>query len=127
MHDDEDATQTALEQAAQDQLPVFQILAAGLAEAGQHAFLAIAAETDDEVNTGGLEAIAVSDFDILAIAKQGQQVGIQRTSIAQLQFFHETDGNFFQLLLRAGQTHFVQSIAAAETDRLELSKPSSSD
>jgi hypothetical protein len=62
--------------------------------------------------TGGLEAIAISDFDVLAIEKQGQQVGIQRTSVAQLQFFVETSSDFFQLLFRVGETHFVQSLAS---------------
>src|SRR5215471_8398955 len=89
----------------------FQVLAADLRETSQHSFLAISAETEDQINTGGFEAIAVADFDVLAIEKQGQQVGIQWTSVAQLQFFDETGSDFFQLLFGTGQTHFVQSIA----------------
>src|SRR6202022_3659161 len=57
VNDEENAAQTPLNQAAQDQLPVFQILAAGFREAGQHSFLAIPAQTDDQVNTGGVEGV----------------------------------------------------------------------
>jgi len=70
VYDDENAAKTALEQAAQDELPVFQILAAGLGEAGQHSFFTIPTQPDDQVDASGLETIAVSDFDVLAVTKQ---------------------------------------------------------
>ena len=84
LNDDENTAQTALEQAAQDELPVFQILAAGLCKAGQHSFFAIPTQPNDQVNTSGFEAIALADLDVLTVEKQSQQVRIQRTSVAQL-------------------------------------------
>ncbi len=61
LHQEEDAAQTAFEQVAQHSFPVFEIF----------------------VDAGGTQTIAVAELDIFAIEEQSQQIGIERSAIAQ--------------------------------------------
>ena len=83
LHQEEDAAQTAFEQVAQHSFPVFEIFAAGAGQAGEDLLSAIAAQADDDVDAGGTQTIAVAKLDIFAIEEQSQQIGIERSAVAQ--------------------------------------------
>src|SRR5439155_7189159 len=100
----QDASQAAFDQAAQDVFPLLEVLASEAEEAGQDALLAVAAEAHDQVDRGRPEPVPLFDLDVLGIEKEGQQVGIERARVAQLQLFEEFSGDGFQVLFGSGQT-----------------------
>jgi len=85
LHDRQHATQPALDQAAQDRLPVLQVLATELGQAGQDSFLAVAAEADRQVDASWAQAVPVLDLDVLTIDKQRKQVRVERSRVPGLE------------------------------------------
>ena len=104
MDDQQDAPQAPFDQAAKDVFPLLEILTSEAEEAGQDALLAVAAEAHDQVDRGRPEPVPLFDLDVLGIEKEGQQVGIERARVAQLQLFEEFSGDGFQVLFGSGQT-----------------------
>ena len=107
MHDDEHPAEATFQEAAKNSFPVFEIFAANPCQASEDLFAAVAAQTHNDVNAGGTKPIPVAKLDVLAIEEQGQQVAIQRAAVAQFQFFDQPASNPIQVLLRAGETHFL--------------------
>src|SRR5579875_306423 len=54
------------------------------------------------------KAIALTNLDIFGIEEEGEQIGIERASIAQFQFVDEVAGDGIEFLLGGGQSHFAQ-------------------
>jgi len=83
LYQEEDAAQAAFEQVAQDGFPVFEIFTAGPGQAGEDLLSAIAAQADDDIDASGTQTIAVAKLALLAIEEQSQQIGIERSTVAQ--------------------------------------------
>ena len=105
----QEAPQAAFDQTAEDVFPLLEVLASEAEEAGQETLLAVAAETDDQIDAPGAEAIALADLDELGVEEEGEPIRVQRATVLQFQFFDEVVGDIFPLLFGSGQSHFVQS------------------
>ena len=69
VHHDEHPPQTPFQQAAEHAFPVLEIFPTGPCQASENLLAAIAAQTDDDIDAGRTEAIAVEKFNVLAIEK----------------------------------------------------------
>src|SRR5947207_13416159 len=65
VNDNHDAAKATLNQPAQDELPILEILTAWSRNAGQDLFLAVTAQPDDDVNTLGPQLVAIAGPDRL--------------------------------------------------------------
>ena len=85
----QEAPQAAFDQTAEDVFPLLEVLASEAKEAGQNALFAVAAETDDQIDAPGAEAIALADLDVLGIKEEGEPIGVQRAGVTQFQVVDE--------------------------------------
>ena len=108
LHEDHHAAETALDETAEDGLPVFDVFPAEFGDATQDPLFPVAPEPNGEVDTGGAESIPVAEFDILAINKEGEQVGAQGPTVAQVQFVDDAGGHPLEILLGPRQPHLLQ-------------------
>src|SRR5579883_284475 len=104
----QEAPQAAFDQSAQDVLPLLEVLASEAEQTGQNALFAVAAQADDQVDGPGTKAIALTNLDVLGIKEEGEQIGVERASIAQLQFVDEVAGDGIEFRLGGGQSHVAQ-------------------
>src|SRR5579885_171439 len=58
----QDAPQAAFDQTAEDVFPLLEVLASEAEQAGQDTLFAVAAETNDQVDAPGAEAVALADL-----------------------------------------------------------------
>lgn len=108
MDHQQDAPQAAFDQTAQDVFPLLEVLASEAKQTGQDTLFAVAAQADDQVDRPGTKAITLTDLDLFGIEEEGEQIGVERASIAQLQFVDEVAGDGIEFLLGGGQSHFAQ-------------------
>jgi hypothetical protein len=101
--DDHDPTKATFGKATQDLLPVLEILAARLGNAGEHTLLAVTSKANDEVDGGRSDAVAIPDLDVLAVHENGQHVRGDGAGVAQLHLLHELSRDGVEILLRDGQ------------------------
>jgi hypothetical protein len=106
--DQQHAPQPSFNQAAQDIFPLLQTLAPEPKENGQDALFAVAAEAQGQVEGSGAEPVAFFDLDVLGIKKEGEEIGIEGTRVAELELFQEVAGHGFQVLFGSGQTDSAQ-------------------
>ena len=65
--------------------------------------------TDNSLREAMLEEpVAFFDFDVLGIKKEGEEIGIEGTRVAELKLFQEVAGHGFQVLFGSGQTDSAQ-------------------
>ena len=79
--DDEDPTQTSLDERAKDGFPFLEVFTAVSSEAAEDSLFPVAMKTDDEVDAGGAEPVDILDLDVLAIEEDGEQVRVDGSSV----------------------------------------------
>src|SRR5438874_5244258 len=67
--DDHHAAQSAFDQPPEYRFPIFEIFTAMFSDAAEHALLAVAAQTDNQVDTRRTELIAIAQLDVFSIDK----------------------------------------------------------
>src|SRR5215813_10036465 len=82
VHDNHDAPQAAFKQAAQHEFPIFEIFTTWSDHARQDLLFAVAAQTNDNVDTSGTQLVAIPQFDIFAVQEQCQLIRMDRSAIA---------------------------------------------
>ena len=87
VYDDKHPPQTPFQQRAENGFPVLEIFATEAGLASKDLLAAIATQAHDDVDTGRAQPIAIAKLNVFAIEKQGQQIAIQGTVIAQFQLF----------------------------------------
>ena len=85
----QDAPQAAFDQTAENVFPLLEVLASEAEQAGQDTLFAVAAETNDQVDAPGAEAVALADLDVFGIEEEGEQIGIERAGVTQFQVVDE--------------------------------------
>jgi hypothetical protein len=81
-------------------------------QASQNAFLAVTPNADCDENGRRTKAVAVFDFDILSVDKQGEEVWINGSCVAELNLLDEF-------------TSFLSDALAALTERQLARSPNS--
>lgn len=109
LDDEKDTAETSLDEATKDGSPVLQVLASKKGLAGENTLLAITAEADDEINTSGTKAVAVTDFDELAIEENSQEIGVHGARISEFEFLGELGRDGVEVVVVDGKTEFVKS------------------
>jgi hypothetical protein len=70
------------------------------------ALLAVAGEADGQVDRRGPEPVPLFDLDVLGIEKESEEIGIERTRVAELELFKEVAGHGFEGPLRIRTNRF---------------------
>ena len=110
MNDEEHPAQASLSQGSEDDFPILEVLAAEPGRAAHHAFLALAGETDGEINASWPETVAISNLDVLSIEKENQEIGIERTAIAKFELLDKGFCDAVKILFWDREPHPVERL-----------------
>src|SRR5215472_13594943 len=89
LDDKEDPPETSFEEASEDGLPFLQAFPARSSHAAEDPALTIATQTDDHVDAARAKTVAVADLHVFPVHEDGDDVGIQRTGVSELDLFDE--------------------------------------
>jgi hypothetical protein len=84
---------------AQNRFPILEVLTAELPQAGQDTLFAVDVKPTGQVNGGGTEPVGIAQLDVLGVDEQGEQVGIERAGVSQLELLDELVANGFEFVL----------------------------
>jgi hypothetical protein len=104
----QDAPESALDEPAEDEFPVFEVFPPESTEAGQDPFLTVSPETHGHVDTGRSQPLALAQFDVLAVDEKSEQVGVERTGVAEVELLDEFAGDQVEVLLGSGEAESAE-------------------
>src|SRR5262249_38396676 len=82
VNDNHDATKATFNQPAQNQLPVFEIFATWSGDTSENLFFAVATQANDDVDTCRTQFVTIPEFNVFAIQKKSQHIGMDGTAVA---------------------------------------------